>query len=78
MPRRLRKMPHRPDSVGKMAKAGVTFPASAAREASVPSIPNLQKFLDTWLCDANKNGMPYYYFEFFDAPWKIWPDAPAA
>ncbi|KAF9907106.1 hypothetical protein EC991_011324 [Linnemannia zychae] len=50
-----------------------TFPASSAVQASVPSIPNLQIFLDTWLCDANKNGMPYYYFEFFDAPWKIWP-----
>ncbi|KAF9536766.1 hypothetical protein EC957_009793 [Mortierella hygrophila] len=50
-----------------------TFPASAAQQGSVPSIPNLQTFLDTWLCEANKNGMPYYYFEFFDAPWKIWP-----
>ncbi|KAF9139823.1 hypothetical protein BGX30_007426 [Mortierella sp. GBA39] len=50
-----------------------TFPASAAQQGSVPSIPNLQTFLNTWLCEANKNGMPYYYFEFFDAPWKIWP-----
>ncbi|KAG0077737.1 hypothetical protein BGZ90_006613 [Linnemannia elongata] len=50
-----------------------TFPATAAVQGSVPSIPNLQIFLDTWLCEANKNGMPYYYFEFFDAPWKIWP-----
>lgn len=50
-----------------------TFPASAAVGGAVPSIPNLQIFLDTWLCDANKKGMPYYYFEFFDAPWKIWP-----
>ncbi|KAG9062247.1 hypothetical protein KI688_006579 [Linnemannia hyalina] len=45
------------------------FPATANVNASIPSII----FLDTWLCDANKNGMPYYYFEFFDAPWKIWP-----
>ncbi|KAG0209466.1 hypothetical protein BGX33_005521 [Mortierella sp. NVP41] len=50
-----------------------TFPATSSVKASVPSIENLQIFLDTWLCDANKNGMPYYYFEFFDAPWKIWP-----
>lgn len=42
-------------------------------EASVPSIPNLQIFLDTWLCDANAKKIPYYYFEFFDAPWKIYP-----
>jgi len=33
----------------------------------------LQTFIDTWLCDANKKQLPYYYFEFFDAPWKIWP-----
>ncbi|KAF9923898.1 hypothetical protein FBU30_006059 [Linnemannia zychae] len=50
-----------------------TFPATSNVNASVPSISNLQIFLDTWLCEANKNGMPYYYFEFFDAPWKIWP-----
>ncbi|KAF9899908.1 hypothetical protein EC991_008152 [Linnemannia zychae] len=49
-----------------------TFPAAAAIEGSVPSIPNLQIFIDTWLCEANKHGMPYYFFEFFDAPWKIW------
>ncbi|KAF9425374.1 hypothetical protein BGZ94_007579 [Podila epigama] len=50
-----------------------TFPANAIKQASVPSIPNLQTFLDTWLCDANTRGIPYYYFEFFDAPWKIYP-----
>ncbi|KAG0015979.1 hypothetical protein BGZ81_011441 [Podila clonocystis] len=50
-----------------------TFPASAVYQASVPSIPNLQIFLDTWLCDANAKKIPYYYFEFFDAPWKIYP-----
>ncbi|KAF9584609.1 hypothetical protein BGW38_005861 [Lunasporangiospora selenospora] len=50
-----------------------TFPAHAATNSSVPSIPNLQTFLDTWLCEANAKKLPYYYFEFFDAPWKIWP-----
>ncbi|KAG0338464.1 hypothetical protein BG000_003921 [Podila horticola] len=50
-----------------------TFPLSATYQASVPSIPNLQIFLDTWLCDANAKKIPYYYFEFFDAPWKIYP-----
>ncbi|KAF9217324.1 hypothetical protein BGZ59_005061 [Podila verticillata] len=50
-----------------------TFPATGNTKASVPSIPNLQKFLDTWLCDANAKKIPYYYFEFFDAPWKINP-----
>ncbi|KAG0309486.1 hypothetical protein BGZ98_001998 [Dissophora globulifera] len=50
-----------------------TFPANGNMNASIPSIPNLQTFIDTWLCDANTKGIPYYYFEFFDAPWKIWP-----
>ncbi|KAG0207183.1 hypothetical protein BGX28_001521 [Mortierella sp. GBA30] len=50
-----------------------TFPASGNTNSSIPSIPNLQKFIDTWLCDANAKKLPYYYFEFFDAPWKVWP-----
>ncbi|KAF9196569.1 hypothetical protein BGZ50_009084 [Haplosporangium sp. Z 11] len=50
-----------------------TFPAGGNINASIPSIPNLQTFLDTWLCDANSKNLPYYFFEFFDAPWKIWP-----
>ncbi|KAF9343623.1 hypothetical protein BGX26_005440 [Mortierella sp. AD094] len=50
-----------------------TFPATANTNASIPSIENLQTFIDTWVCDANAKGIPYYFFEFFDAPWKIWP-----
>ncbi|KAI8348394.1 glycoside hydrolase superfamily [Mortierella sp. GBAus27b] len=50
-----------------------TFPTSSNTNASIPSIPNLQTFLDTWVCEANAKNLPYYYFEFFDAPWKIWP-----
>ncbi|KAI8597393.1 glycoside hydrolase family 17 protein [Dissophora ornata] len=50
-----------------------TFPANGNINASIPSIPNLQTFIDTWLCEANANNTPYYFFEFFDAPWKIWP-----
>ncbi|KAF9316455.1 hypothetical protein BG003_001980 [Podila horticola] len=53
-----------------------TFPLSANRNSSIPSIPNLQTFIDTWLCEANEKKLPYYYFEFFDAPWKIWPGSP--
>ncbi|KAF9154284.1 hypothetical protein BG015_001397 [Linnemannia schmuckeri] len=48
-----------------------SFPATGNTNASIPSIPNLQKFVDTWLCDANAMNLPYYFFEFFDAPWKI-------
>ncbi|CAG8483854.1 7394_t:CDS:2 [Acaulospora colombiana] len=41
----------------------------APYQGSVPTIKNLQIFLDTFICDANKQ-IKYYYFETFDAPWK--------
>jgi len=37
---------------------------------STASIPNLQKFLNTYVCQANKNGTGYFYFEAFDEEWK--------
>ncbi|KAH9015964.1 glycoside hydrolase family 17 protein [Lactarius deliciosus] len=37
---------------------------------STASIANLQTFLDTFVCQANKNGTGYFYFEFFDEVWK--------
>ena len=30
---------------------------------SIASVPNLQKFLDTFVCQANQNGTGYFYFE---------------
>jgi len=39
--------------------------------ASTASIANLQKFLDTYVCQANKNGTGYFYFEAFDEKWKV-------
>lgn len=36
----------------------------------MPSMENLQTFVDTWVCQANKKNVPYYYFEAFDEPWK--------
>ncbi|KAG0256294.1 hypothetical protein BG011_004635 [Mortierella polycephala] len=45
-------------------------PSSANLGSAVPSIENLQMFLDRWLCQANKRNIPYYYFEAFDEPWK--------
>jgi len=41
--------------------------------ASAASIANLQKFLDTYVCQANKNGTGYFYFEAFDEKWKVSP-----
>ncbi|KIK69740.1 glycoside hydrolase family 17 protein [Collybiopsis luxurians FD-317 M1] len=37
---------------------------------STASEENLQKFLDTFVCQANANGTAYFMFEFCDEPWK--------
>jgi exo-beta-1,3-glucanase (GH17 family) len=38
---------------------------------SIASLPNLQKFLDTFICAANQNNTNgYFYFEFADGAWK--------
>ncbi|TCD60163.1 hypothetical protein EIP91_010622 [Steccherinum ochraceum] len=37
---------------------------------SLASIPNLQIYLDTFVCQANTNGTGYFYFEYFDETWK--------
>jgi len=37
---------------------------------SLASEANLQKFLDTFVCQANANGTEYFYFEALDEPWK--------
>ncbi|KAI0696290.1 glycoside hydrolase [Cerioporus squamosus] len=37
---------------------------------STASEPNLQIFLDTFVCQANKNGTGYFFFEYFDETWK--------
>ncbi|OCH93041.1 glycoside hydrolase [Obba rivulosa] len=38
---------------------------------STASEPNLQTFLDTFVCQANQNGTDYFFFEFFDETWKL-------
>ncbi|KAG7089332.1 hypothetical protein E1B28_011027 [Marasmius oreades] len=38
--------------------------------ASLASTENLQKFIDTFVCRANQNGVQYFFFEFCDEPWK--------
>lgn len=43
---------------------------NANNGAADASIAGLQTFLDTFVCQANKNGIPYFYFEFFDEEWK--------
>ncbi|GAW02264.1 glycoside hydrolase family 17 protein [Lentinula edodes] len=38
--------------------------------ASTASEANLQTFIDTFVCQANANGTEYFFFEYFDEPWK--------
>ncbi|KAG0353038.1 hypothetical protein BG005_007605 [Podila minutissima] len=45
-------------------------PSSAKLGSAVPSMENLQIFVDTWVCRANRQNIPYYFFEAFDEPWK--------
>ncbi|CAG8671595.1 7591_t:CDS:2 [Acaulospora morrowiae] len=39
--------------------------------ASIASVPNLQTFMDDFVCEANRRKVPYYFFEAYDEPWKI-------
>jgi exo-beta-1,3-glucanase (GH17 family) len=43
---------------------------NANNGASTASVPNLQTFLDTFVCQANTNGTGYFFFEFADEDWK--------
>lgn len=47
-----------------------TFPPNATQQAAVPSVANLQVLLETFICQANQRGVPYFFFEFMDEPWK--------
>ncbi|CAA7259638.1 unnamed protein product [Cyclocybe aegerita] len=38
--------------------------------AADASVPNLQIFLDTFVCQANSAGIGYFYFELVDEEWK--------
>jgi len=45
----------------------------AGNESNGPSnasVSNLQIYLDNFVCQANQNNVPYFYFEFFDEEWK--------
>jgi len=37
---------------------------------SLASEANLQEFLNTFVCQANQNNTGYFFFEYFDEPWK--------
>ncbi|KAF9973921.1 hypothetical protein BGZ73_002820 [Actinomortierella ambigua] len=45
-------------------------PVSEVWGSAVPSVDNLQVFVNDWVCKANRLRIPYYFFEAFDEPWK--------
>lgn len=50
-----------------------TYSSTAAEKtdgASEASEPNLQLFMDSFVCTANTQGVKYFYFEYTDTPWK--------
>jgi exo-beta-1,3-glucanase (GH17 family) len=47
-----------------------TNAAAGSNGPSIASEANLQIYLDTFVCAANANGTEYYFFEYFDEPWK--------
>ncbi|KAH8117942.1 glycoside hydrolase family 17 protein [Phellopilus nigrolimitatus] len=57
-----------------IAETGWPTKSSSAADAtdgvSAASIPNLQTFLNDFVCQANTNGTGYFFFEYFDEPWK--------
>ncbi|KAG0361017.1 hypothetical protein BG005_009358 [Podila minutissima] len=54
-----------------------TAPATAVYPAnSVPGLQNLQTLVDGFVCQANTAGIPYYWFELKDEPWKQDPTVP--
>ncbi|KAF9119930.1 hypothetical protein BGW39_011801, partial [Mortierella sp. 14UC] len=62
------------DLRGRMAKRAKLRrsrdPNRPSNGPAVPSMDNLQTFVNTWVCQANQRNIPYYYFEAFDEPWK--------
>ncbi|KAL0076149.1 glycoside hydrolase superfamily [Phycomyces blakesleeanus] len=47
-----------------------TFPEDGSIQAAIPSVENQKILLDTFICQANRRGVPYFWFEFKDEPWK--------
>jgi len=40
-------------------------------DASVAGVPQMNQFMEDWVCEALTNGTNYFWFESFDEPWKV-------
>ncbi|KAI7860193.1 glycoside hydrolase superfamily [Circinella umbellata] len=47
-----------------------TYPKDSKVKAAEPSVDNQRILLETFICEANKRQVPYFWFEFKDQPWK--------
>ncbi|KZS94172.1 glycoside hydrolase [Sistotremastrum niveocremeum HHB9708] len=50
-----------------------TFSNDVGNESNGPSnasVPNLQTFVNDFVCSSNTGGINYFFFEVFDEPWK--------
>ncbi|KAI8141177.1 glycoside hydrolase superfamily [Fennellomyces sp. T-0311] len=47
-----------------------SHPEDRPVQAAIPSIDNQRILLETFVCEANRRNLPYFWFEFKDQPWK--------
>ena len=47
-----------------------SHPANSTVKGAVPSIENQKKLMEKFVCPSNQRGIPYFWFEFKDEPWK--------
>ncbi|TKX20755.1 putative glucan endo-1,3-beta-glucosidase btgC [Elsinoe australis] len=50
---------------------GTTVQCSDTTSGSVAGVPEMNQFMDEWVCGANNNGTMYFWFEAYDEPWKV-------
>lgn len=73
---KLTKLTDKPIIVGEVGwpSGGNPWDSSGKPSPSVPGVENSQFIMNSLLCEANRLGLPYFYFDAFDARWKTLKD----
>ncbi|ONH70215.1 putative glucan endo-1,3-beta-glucosidase btgC [Cyberlindnera fabianii] len=59
------------ENIPKIMISEVGWPSDGGQyRSATASVEHMQSFLDAWVCKANEQKYPWYYFEAFDEPWK--------
>ncbi|KAI9657311.1 MAG: hypothetical protein M1821_002991 [Bathelium mastoideum] len=58
-----------PSEGGNDCGTGAACPNPTA--GAVASVPNMNSFMEGFVCESLKNGTNYFWFEAFDEPWKV-------